>query len=86
MDKISISTLGKHIGEEVTVKGWLYNKRSSGKIKFIVLRDGSGYLQCIYFKGNVTPEIFELADKLGQESSIAVTGKVKVEARAPGVY
>ncbi len=86
MDKISISTLGKHIGEEVTVKGWLYNKRSSGKIKFIVLRDGSGYLQCIYFKGNVTPEIFELADKLGQESSIAVTGKVKVEARAPGGY
>lgn len=86
MDKISISTLGKYVGEEVTVKGWLYNKRSSGKIKFIVLRDGSGYLQCIYFKGNVTPEIFELADKLGQESSIAVTGKVKVEARAPGGY
>ena len=86
MDKISITTLGKHVGEEVTVKGWLYNKRSSGKIKFIVLRDGSGYLQCIYFKGNVTPEIFELADKLGQESSIAVTGKVKVEKRAPGGY
>ncbi|MBZ0198702.1 MAG: asparagine--tRNA ligase [Ignavibacteriaceae bacterium] len=86
MDKISISTLGKFVGEEVTVKGWLYNKRSSGKIKFIVLRDGSGYLQCIYFKGNVSPEIFELADKLGQESSIAVTGKVKEEKRAPGGY
>lgn len=86
MEKISISTLGKYAGEEVTVRGWLYNKRSSGKIKFIILRDGTGYLQCIYFKGNVTPEIFELADRLGQESSIAVTGKVKEEPRAPGGY
>lgn len=86
MDKISISILGKYVSQEVTVKGWLYNKRSSGKIKFIVLRDGSGYLQCVYFKGNVTPEVFELADKLGHESSIAVTGKVKEEPRAPGGY
>jgi len=86
MDKISINTLGKYVSEEVTIKGWLYNKRSSGKIKFIVLRDGSGYLQCVYFKGNVTPEVFELADKLGLESSIAVTGKVKAEQRAPGGF
>ena len=86
MDRISINTLGKYVSEEVTIKGWLYNKRSSGKIKFIVLRDGSGYLQCVYFKGNVTPEVFELADKLGLESSIAVTGKVKAEQRAPGGF
>jgi asparaginyl-tRNA synthetase len=86
MNKITISDLGKYVGEEITLKGWLYNKRSSGKIKFIVLRDGTGYLQCIYFKGNVSEEVFNRADKIGQESSIEVTGKVKVEPRAPGGY
>lgn len=86
MQKTYIKDLVHHIGEEITLKGWLYNKRSSGKIKFIILRDGTGLLQCVYFKGNVTPEIFELADRLGQESSIEVKGKVKVEPRALGGY
>lgn len=86
MQKINISDLGKHVGEEISLKGWLYNKRSSGKIKFLVLRDGTGYLQCVYFKGNVTPEIFETAERIGQESSIEVKGKVKEEPRAPGGY
>lgn len=86
MQKILIKDLSAHIGEEVALKGWLFNKRSSGKIRFVILRDGSGLLQCIYFKGNVTEEVFELADKLGQESAIEVTGKVKAEPRAPGGY
>jgi len=86
MQKITIKDLGNYVGQEITLKGWLYNKRSSGKIKFLVLRDGTGYLQCVYFKGNVTEEVFETADKLGQESSIEVTGKVKAEPRAPGGY
>ena len=86
MLKISIKDLSEHIGKEVTLNGWLYNKRSSGKIKFIVLRDGTGYLQCVYFKGNVSDEVFDIADKLGQESSITVTGKVKEEKRAPGGF
>ncbi len=86
MSKISIKDLSDHVGEEVVLDGWLYNKRSSGKIKFIVLRDGTGYLQCVYFKGNVSDEVFEIADKIGQESSITVTGKVKEEKRAPGGY
>ena len=86
MQKIRISDLGKFVGQEVTLQGWLFNKRSSGKIKFIILRDGSGYLQCVYFKGNLTQEVFEIADKIGQESSIKVTGKVKEEPRAPGGY
>lgn len=86
MQKITISDLGKFDGQEVTLQGWLFNKRSSGKIKFIILRDGSGYLQCVYFKGNLTPEVFDMADKIGQESSIEVTGKVKLEPRAPGGY
>jgi asparaginyl-tRNA synthetase len=57
------------VGQEISLTGWLYNKRSSGKVKFVVLRDGSGYLQCVYFKGNVTPEVFDIADRLGQESA-----------------
>ncbi len=86
MQKVLIKDLSNHVGEEVTLAGWLYNKRSSGKIKFLILRDGSGLLQCVYFKGNVSEEIFELADKIGQESSIEVTGKVKEEKRSPGGY
>ncbi len=81
-----IKDLSEYVGKEVSLNGWLYNKRSSGKIKFLILRDGSGYLQCVYFKGNVSDEIFEIADKVGQESSIEVTGKVKSEPRAPGGY
>ena len=82
--KIYIKDLSKYIGEEVTLKGWLYNKRSSGKVKFLILRDGTGYLQCIVFKGNVTPEVFEAADELNQEASFEVTGLVKEEKRAVG--
>jgi asparaginyl-tRNA synthetase len=86
MQKYFIKDLGNFVDREVTLKGWLFNKRSSGKIKFLILRDGTGYLQCIYFKGNVSPEIFDMADRLGQESSIIVSGKVKKEPRAPGGY
>ena len=86
MQKIYISELGNYVGQEITIQGWLYNKRSSGKLRFLVLRDGSGYLQCVYFKGNVTPEIFDLSDRIGQESAIEVTGKVKAEPRAVGGY
>lgn len=86
MQKIYISDLAKYVGQEITIQGWLYHKRSSGKLRFLVLRDGSGYLQCVYFKGNITPEVFDLSDRIGQESAIEVTGKVKVEPRAVGGY
>ena len=86
MRQIHISNLKDYVGKEITLQGWLFNKRSSGKVRFVILRDGTGYLQCIFFKGNVSEEIFEAADKLGQESSIEVTGKVKEEPRAVGGY
>src|ERR1035437_229161 len=86
MPKIYIKDLSQYVGQEVTLSGWLFNKRSGGKIKFLVLRDGSGYLQCVYFKGNVSEDVFNMADRIGQESSIEVTGKVKVEPRAPGGF
>jgi asparaginyl-tRNA synthetase len=86
MQKIYIKDLSQFVDQEVTLSGWLFNKRSGGKIKFLVLRDGSGYLQCVYFKGNVSEDVFNLADRIGQESSIEVTGKVKIEPRAPGGF
>ncbi|MDP3580576.1 MAG: OB-fold nucleic acid binding domain-containing protein, partial [Ignavibacteria bacterium] len=81
-----IKDLKNHVGEEVTLKGWLYNKRSSGKLKFLILRDGSGYVQCVVFKGNVSEELFEAAEKLTQESSFEVKGKVKAEPRSVGGF
>lgn len=86
MDFVYIDDLKNFVGKKVLLKGWVFNKRSSGKVKFLILRDGTGYLQCVYFKGNVADEIFEIADKLGQESSVEVTGIVKDEPRAPGGF
>ncbi len=83
---VYIKDLSKFVNEEVTLKGWLYNKRSSGKVKFLIMRDGSGYSQCIVFKGNVSEEIFNLADTIAQESSFEITGLVKKEPRSVGGY
>lgn len=83
LNKIRVKDVGGHVGQEITLKGWLYNKRSSGKLHFLQLRDGSGIIQCVVFKGDVTPEVFELADKITQESSIEVTGTVREDKRSP---
>lgn len=82
MRQTYIEELKGHIGSEVTLKGWLYNLRSSGKLVFLQLRDGTGIVQCVVFKGN-NEEVFETAKGLGQESSIIVTGTVKEDARSP---
>lgn len=81
--KIYIKDVGRYLGQEITLKGWLYNKRSGGKLHFLQLRDGTGIIQCVVFKGDVTPEVFELADKITQESSLTVTGTVKEDKRSP---
>ena len=86
MARIYIENLSQHIGEEVKIHGWLYNKRSSGKIKFLVVRDGTGIVQCVVVKANVSEEIFNRCDELTQESSLTVTGKVRKDDRAPGGY
>jgi asparaginyl-tRNA synthetase len=84
MARLSISDLRRHAGETATVRGWLYHKRSSGKIRFLVVRDGTGILQCVMAKNAVTDDVFGLFDKLTQESSLSVTGLIKMDARAPG--
>ena len=81
-----IEDIGKHVGGEVTLRGWVHNKRSSGKIQFLIVRDGTGYIQAVVVKSAVSPEIFAAADTLTHESSLAVTGRVRQDARAPSGY
>jgi asparaginyl-tRNA synthetase len=81
MKQTYINQLTDHIGHEVTLKGWLYNTRSSGKLVFLQLRDGTGIVQCVVFKGN-DEAVFEKAKALGQESSLIVTGIVKADERS----
>lgn len=83
MDQTYIDDLSDRVGEDVVLKGWLYNSRSSGKLVFLQLRDGTGIVQCVVFKGNVDDATFEQAKSLGQESSLIVRGKVKEDARSP---
>src|SRR6267143_4319593 len=84
--RVFISELSQHAGQEVTIKGWLYNLRSSGKILFPQLRDGTGVVQCVALKNSVAPEVWDSLTGLGQESALAVLGKVRADARAPGGY
>jgi asparaginyl-tRNA synthetase len=84
MTTVRIKDLPGLIGEKVTINGWLYNKRTSGKLIFPIIRDGSGYLQCVVFKKEVAEETWNAADQVTQESSVRVTGTVRAEERAPG--
>jgi len=80
----TIRQLPAHIGSEVVLRGWVYNIRSSGKLRFLQMRDGSGIVQIVWFKGSVDETTFAKLDTLTQETSIIVTGRVKAEARAEG--
>lgn len=84
--QIYIEDLHAHDGEEVTIKGWVYNKRSSGRIQFVLVRDGTGLVQSVILKNQVSPELFALTESLTQESSVIVSGLVRSDARAPGGY
>src|ERR1700686_351877 len=82
----TIAEIGKHEGQSVTLRGWLYNMRASGKLLFPQFRDGSGIIQGVVPKNAVTPEVFEAVKTLTQESSVIVEGKVRADKRAPGGY
>ena len=86
MPQVAISELSKHVGQEVTLQGWLYNKRSSKKLHFLEVRDGSGIVQAVVFVGDVTPELFAATDKLQQETSLEVSGLVKEHGKIAGQY
>jgi asparaginyl-tRNA synthetase len=82
----TISSLAAHEGETITLRGWLYNIRSSGKLLFPTFRDGTGTIQGIVPKAAVTPEVFDRVKSLTQESSVIVTGKVRADSRAPSGF
>ena len=84
--QVYISQLAQHVGETIVLKGWLYNLRSSGKILFPQLRDGSGVVQCVALKNAITPETWEALKALGQESAVTIRGTVRADERAPGGY
>src|SRR6266487_5224507 len=82
----TIAEIGKHEGQAVTIRGWLYNLRESGKLLFPIFRDGSGIIQGVVAKNAVPAEIFDAVKGLTQESSVIVEGKVRADKRAPGGF
>jgi asparaginyl-tRNA synthetase len=85
-NRTSITELKTFVGQEVTLAGWIYQARSSGKVQFIILRDGTGLCQCVVEKGKIADDLFEKLEHLGQESSLTITGVVREESRSVGGY
>jgi asparaginyl-tRNA synthetase len=82
---VRVTELSKHVGQEVTIQGWVYNRTDKGKLVFLLVRDGTGFAQCVAFKGDLAPELFDQIMRLPQESSVIVTGAVREDKRAPGI-
>ncbi|MBC7228286.1 MAG: asparagine--tRNA ligase [Thermoflexales bacterium] len=82
---VRIENIARHVGQEVTLQGWLYNRTDKGKLQFLQVRDGTGFIQCVVFQKDVPEEVFAAAARLTQESSLIVTGVVRQDPRAPGV-
>ena len=86
MIRASVERLCDFVGQEVEIQGWLFNKRGKGKLQFLLIRDGTGIVQGVAFRGEIADEDFECAGALTQESSLVVTGTVREDRRAPGGY
>lgn len=86
MERVYLNKIGEHVGKEVEIKGWLYNKRSSGRIQFLIIRDGTDLIQGVLVRDEVAPEVFEAAKNLTQESSIIVRGTVNEDKRSVSGY
>lgn len=85
MTAFQIEKIGDYDGQTVRIEGWLYDKTDKGKLQFLQVRDGTGIVQCVVFKRDVSEDLFEAAKRLGQESAVVVTGVVRSDERAPGV-
>ena len=81
---VRIEDLGRHVGEEVELHGWVHHRRGSGKVQFLVLRDGSGQVQAVGVKGELPDDAFDGLDTLPQESAVIVRGIPRADTRAPG--
>ncbi len=86
MKRVWIEDLGNFVGEEVEIRGWLFNKRSAGKVRFLIVRDGTGFLQVVMVKSDLPPEVFNLYDEVTYEDAVVVRGVVRKDKRAPGGY
>jgi asparaginyl-tRNA synthetase len=82
---ITANEIADYDGHEVTLTGWVYNRTHKGKLVFLFLRDGYGFVQCVAFKGDLSPEMFDTLAHISQESSIKIRGKVRADKRAPGI-
>ncbi|MBI1854833.1 MAG: asparagine--tRNA ligase [Chloroflexi bacterium] len=82
---VRVTELSKHAGEEVIIQGWVYNRTDKGKLVFLLVRDGSGFAQCVAFKGDLDEKLFDQIMRLPQESSVIITGAVREDKRAPGI-
>jgi len=82
---ISVSKISNYVEQEIIIKGWVYNRTHKGKLAFLLVRDGSGFVQCVAFKGDLNEELFESITHLPQESSVIITGSVRKDDRAPGI-
>ena len=84
-DHISVTQISNYIGQDVILKGWVYNRTDKGKLSFLLVRDGTGFIQCVAFKGDLTPNSSSRSSHLPQESSVIITGAVREDKRAPGI-
>jgi asparaginyl-tRNA synthetase len=84
-ENISVTQISNYVGKEATIKGWVYNRTDKGKLVFLLVRDGTGFMQCVAFKGDLAPEVFEKVARLPQESSVIITGSIREDKRAPGI-
>ena len=82
---IRVEEIAKYTGQEVTIQGWVYNRTDKGKLVFLLVRDGSGFVQCVAFKGDLSETIFDQLTRLPQESSVIISGPVRADQRAPGI-
>ena len=85
-NRIYVEEIHQHVGQEVILAGWLYNKRSSGKIHFLLVRDGTNTIQCVVVQGEVSQEVFDAYNDLTLESSLLIKGIVKEDKRSPIGY
>jgi asparaginyl-tRNA synthetase len=82
---IRVEEIAKYAGQDVTVQGWIYNRTDKGKLVFLLVRDGSGFVQCVAFKGDLSEALFDQLTRLPQESSVVISGPVREDKRAPGI-
>jgi asparaginyl-tRNA synthetase len=85
MTLISVEQISQYDGQEVTIQGWVYNRTDKGKLVFLLVRDGCGFVQCVAFKGDLNADLFEKILRIPQESSVIITGQVRADRRAPGI-